>query len=77
MRVEEWLRATSSKGYRLAQRLGVQQGTVSKWVTGRSRPRPETCIELYHLTNGAVGLMDYYPELVDAVMREVEEWKND
>jgi len=77
MRVEEWLRATSSKACRLADRLGVTRASVSRWVTGVSRPRPETCIELYHLTNGAVGLMDYYPELVDAVMREVEEWHND
>ncbi len=36
-----------------AAALGTDQGTVSKWLNGKSRPLPETLIEIANLAEGA------------------------
>jgi transcriptional regulator with XRE-family HTH domain len=36
-----------------AAALGTDQGTVSRWLNGKSRPLPETLIEMANLAEGA------------------------
>lgn len=39
-----------------AERLGVDQGTISKWVNGRAKPTPDSLVELASLADGVEKL---------------------
>lgn len=41
----------------LAEALGVTQGAISHWVTGRARPKPEMLPKLSELTGVPVGVL--------------------
>jgi DNA-binding transcriptional regulator YdaS (Cro superfamily) len=43
-----------------ARVLDVTQGTISHWISGRRRPRPEKAWEIVERSRGKVKLADIY-----------------
>jgi len=54
----------------LAERLGVTQGAVSHWVTGRARVPAEMARAIERITGGEVTRVDLRPDLFDDVDSE-------
>jgi DNA-binding transcriptional regulator YdaS (Cro superfamily) len=62
LRLREFLRTTATPQGRFAARIGVQQATVSRYVSGEQIPSTPIVIRIRDLTEGAVGLDDWRPE---------------
>jgi DNA-binding transcriptional regulator YdaS (Cro superfamily) len=62
MRLAEFLRTTATPQGKFAARIGVQQGTVSRYVSGEQIPSTLIMLRIRDLTEGAVGLDDWRPE---------------
>lgn len=50
----------------LAHRLGVTQGLVHQWVTGKTRITAERAIEIEKATDGQVTRQELRPEIFGA-----------
>lgn len=57
----------------LAELCGVSQGMISHLATGRRRPSGELARKIELLTEGAVTLSDWYPEVTIATPETPEE----
>lgn len=54
---------TDKKQRELASALGVTQGAVSQWVTGRVEITAERAIQIENATGGAVSRNDLRPDI--------------
>lgn len=61
MRLKSYFKTTSQS--ELARALGVTQGLVSHWVTGRVRITAERAIQIEEVTGGAVTRQELRPDL--------------
>jgi DNA-binding transcriptional regulator YdaS (Cro superfamily) len=52
----------------LAHRLGVTQGLVHQWVTGKTRITAERAVEIEKATGGQVTRQELRPELFGAAV---------
>lgn len=50
----------------LAELVGVSQGMVSHWLTGRKAITPERAKQIEHATGGAVRRHELRPDIFDA-----------
>lgn len=55
---------------KLAQSLGVTQGLVSAWVTGRKKIAPHWCLPIEQSTNGVVTRYDLRPDIFGSAPQE-------
>ncbi|MFS1524476.1 helix-turn-helix domain-containing protein [Microbulbifer sp. 2304DJ12-6] len=55
---------------KLAQSLGVTQGLVSAWVTGRKKIAPHWCLPIEQSTNGVITRYDLRPDIFGPVPEE-------
>jgi DNA-binding transcriptional regulator YdaS (Cro superfamily) len=63
MELRDYLKSTTQE--ELARRLGVSQGTISHWVTGRVRVPAERCRAIELAVGGAVTVHELRPDLFD------------
>jgi DNA-binding transcriptional regulator YdaS (Cro superfamily) len=63
MTLREYLENTGQIQSDFAGILGVTQGVVSHWLTGRNRIPAETVIQIYKVTGGKVKPYDMRPDI--------------
>jgi hypothetical protein len=67
MTFREWLKRPEVRGVWtikvLAEQLRRNRVSVSRMANGHSIPRPDDVLEIFRLTEGAVGPDDWYPEV--------------
>jgi len=61
MKLEQYLKNTSQDAF--AQAIGVSQGLVSHWVTGRTRIPAERVLTIEAATDGKVTRHELRPDL--------------
>lgn len=61
MKLDQYLKTTSQDAF--AQALGVSQGLVSHWVTGRARIPAERVLTIEAATGGQVTRHELRPDL--------------
>ena len=62
MRLGEYLRSVNVSQRRFAALLGVQQATISRYVSGEQIPSTPIVLKIRDLSKGAVALDDWLPE---------------
>jgi predicted transcriptional regulator len=62
MRLGEYLRSADISQTRFAALLGVQQATVSRYISGTKIPSATVVLKIRELSQGAVALDDWSPE---------------
>ncbi len=58
--IERLQRAGGLKGVDIANMAGVSTSTVSRWVSGRKAPHPETQLRMSDLSYVVMRLSEYY-----------------
>lgn len=61
MLLSEWLSTHEIRRHDLAELLGVHPVTVTKWTTGRMRPRYPMMQRITDITEGSVQASDWFP----------------
>lgn len=61
MRLSDYLRLTGESQTEFARRIGVTDGTVTKYLHRGHIPRPEIMTAIREATNDAVTPNDFYP----------------
>ncbi|WP_081651836.1 helix-turn-helix domain-containing protein [Aurantimonas coralicida] len=61
MTLDDFLSDTNETQSAFAQRIGVPQGTVGRYVRGERIPRPLIMGRIIHATSGRVSASDFYP----------------
>lgn len=59
MTLYEWLKREGLTHADFAERIGLTQSSVTRYVTGSRVPRRETMIEIARATNGEVAPADF------------------
>ena len=59
MTLKEWLKKTGRKQTWVAEQAGVAISTISRIVTGKTRPSLDIVQKIERITDGAVGLHDW------------------
>ena len=62
MRLGEYLQSVAMSQTRLAALIGVQQGTVSRYISGTKIPSVTAVLKIRDISGGAVALDDWVPE---------------
>ena len=62
MRLREYLRSADISQTRFAAQIGVQQGTVSRYISGTKIPSATVALKIRDASQGAVALDDWAPE---------------
>jgi predicted transcriptional regulator len=62
MRLGEYLRSVNVSQRRFAALLGVQQATISRYISGEQIPSTPIVLKIRDLSLGAVALDDWVPE---------------
>ena len=62
MRLGEYLQLADISQTRFAALLGVQQATVSRYISGTKIPSATVVLKIRDLSKGAVALDDWAPE---------------
>jgi predicted transcriptional regulator len=62
MRLGEFLRSAEISQVQFATLLGVQQATVSRYISGTKIPSATVVLKIRDLSKGAVALDDWAPE---------------
>lgn len=60
MRLNDYIDTYDLSRGALAEKLGVSQETVRRYLTGESVPRPRTMKKIYAITKGKVMANDFY-----------------
>lgn len=60
MRIEEFVKKSKMKQEAFAEKIGVTQGALSRYVNGIRMPPPAIMRKIYVATNGAVTPNDFY-----------------
>lgn len=63
MNISDYLHQNKISTAKLAKRLGVSQGLVSHWITGRTRITAEKAILIEEKTGGTINRHDLRPDL--------------
>lgn len=61
MTLKEWMQETGVTAQEVANRLGVDRTTVSRFVNDRRRPAEHHMRALYFMSDRHVGPVDWYP----------------
>ena len=61
MDLANYLKTTTQSD--LAKKLGVSQGLVHQWLSGKTRITAERCIEIEEVTGGLVNRQELRPDL--------------
>jgi predicted transcriptional regulator len=62
MRLGEYLQLADMSQTRFAALIGVQQATVSRYISGTKLPSVTAVLKIRDLSKGAVALDDWAPE---------------
>jgi transcriptional regulator with XRE-family HTH domain len=62
MRLREYLRLADVSQTRFAALIGVQQATISRYISGEQIPSTPIVVKIRDLSGGAVTLDDWLPE---------------
>ena len=62
MRLREYLRLADVSQTRFAALIGVQQATISRYISGEQIPSTLIVLKVRALTGGTVALDDWAPE---------------
>jgi DNA-binding transcriptional regulator YdaS (Cro superfamily) len=61
--IHKYLKKNNLSQRELAEKLGVSQGLISQWLTGRARPTPEMTPLIEHVTKGQLTREHLFPEM--------------
>ena len=59
-KLSTWMKRRKLNQETFASRVEVTQESVSRYLTGKSRPRPEIAMRIQAATNGWVRLQDWF-----------------
>lgn len=65
MNLAEYLEDTKTSQDAFAEKLGVTQGLVWQWLSGRTRITPERAKQIELATGGAVSRRELRPDVFD------------
>ncbi len=63
MNISDYLQNNAISTSKLAKQLGVSQGLVSQWITGRTRITAEKAVLIEEKTGGMINRHDLRPDL--------------
>lgn len=65
MQLSQYLVETGTSQSAFAEKCGVSQATVHKWLYGKNKPNTRTIIKIVAMTEGRVAIEDWFPETAD------------
>lgn len=68
MKLTEFLKTTTQSA--LAEKLGVSQGLIHQWISGKTRITAERAIDVEEKTNKQITRQDLRPDLFGSVPRK-------
>lgn len=70
MNLVDYLESTGTTQDAFAKSVGVTQGAVHQWVTGKLKVTPEKAREIERATGGKVKRMDLRPDIFGPIPKE-------
>jgi transcriptional regulator with XRE-family HTH domain len=71
VKLQEWLSSKGMTQTALADHLDVDQSAVVKWCSGENRPRALHIAIITSLSEGAVTIADFYPDVLTSKRKRV------
>ena len=63
MDIDQYIKSAGITRIQFAEMVGVSEGMVGHWITGRYRVAAERCLRVESATNGAVTRHDLRPDV--------------
>lgn len=63
MKIKDYLLITGKTQAEFAQEVGISQGLVSMYASGRKSPRKKTANVIFKVSRGAITYADLYAEV--------------
>lgn len=70
MKLKKYLRQTATTQAEFARRIGVTQGLVNQWLSGKTRITAERAVQIESATGGHVTRQDLRPDIFGDVCHE-------
>lgn len=69
MKLDEYLKTTTQTEF--AKRLGVSQGLINQWLTGKTKITAERAVAIEHETGGKIRRHELRPDLYGNPAEEI------